>query len=123
MLTESTRETADTAASPTLEIMTESAMPTNMARNCSATSGRMMRKMSLRLKISPSGGFFIGNPSPKQKLRLKLILLFLGKSVKKGKGLRSALRRQRLFRHGFPVQEYSIKRGPLFSGRIHKNGK
>ena len=85
-------------------------MPTNMARNCSATSGRMMRKMSLRLKISPSGGFSSETPPPKQKLRLKLILLFWGKSVKKGKGLRSALRRQRLFRHGFPVQEYSIKK-------------
>ena len=86
MLTESTRETADTAASPTLEIMTESAMPTNMARNCSATSGRMMRKMSLRLKISPSGGFFHRKPLPKAKVAFETDFTLLGNPSRKGKG-------------------------------------
>ena len=62
-LMESTRETADTAASPTPATMTESAMPTNMAKNCSATRGSIIRITSRRLNSSPSGGFFTVIPS------------------------------------------------------------
>ena len=55
---ESTRDTADTAASPTLATITESAMPTNMERNCSATRGSIINSTSRGLKISCSAGFF-----------------------------------------------------------------
>ena len=43
VLTESTRDTADTAASPTLATMIESARPTVIARNCSMIKGRISR--------------------------------------------------------------------------------
>ncbi|MPM28429.1 hypothetical protein SDC9_74951 [bioreactor metagenome] len=39
MFTESTSDTADTALSPTLATIIESAMPTATAKNCSITSG------------------------------------------------------------------------------------
>ena len=57
-LMESTRDTADTAASPTLATITESAMPTNMERNCSATRGSIINSTSRGLKISCSACFF-----------------------------------------------------------------
>ena len=43
----STKETPETAASPTFAIMIESAMPTNTARSCSTTSGRINARNAL----------------------------------------------------------------------------
>ena len=48
---ESTREMAEMAASPTLETMTVSAIPTVISRTCSTTRGRMRRRSSFAENI------------------------------------------------------------------------
>ena len=48
--TVSTRDTADMAASPTWETMTESSRPTVMASSCSMTRGTMSRRRSRLVK-------------------------------------------------------------------------
>ena len=49
-ITWSTSDTPDTAASPTLEIIIESAMPTSIARNCSIMRGMISAARALLSK-------------------------------------------------------------------------